>query len=160
MRNTRFIILGLFTIAIAACTTTKQATTELRSRTTVGNAVYVLNQNSAVTDCNFHKLSQQEAIGYIVNNHDGDRDDRVPRKLLVEKGPYIEANKSATHENRISTKVCMDKQGKVVGYTHDQGHTELIESSFEDEMFSLKFDERSDALCVSCTTKSFWVPSR
>ena len=117
MKNAQLIITGIIVLAVAACTTTKKAAQELRSKTTVGNSVYVFNQNSEESDCNFHQMSQQELVGFIINNHDGDRDDRLPRKVVVENGDYLETNKSTTHTNRISTKVCMDRQGKVVGYT-------------------------------------------
>lgn len=79
---------------------------------------YLFNKLPDFGKCKLNTLSNQELAMQVELNHQGDRDDRVPRKIISNnKDAIIAFLHTKTDPSNLSAKLCMNKMGKLIAVT-------------------------------------------
>ena len=122
-----------------------------------GPLTYLIRQDKTIEDCSFHQSEGDDLVMSIMQNHTGDKDDRLPRRVVNTDGTVIQSTKSDTHSNRLVTKSCFNPAGQIVAMEYDTRDNPEITQVLKTALFEIQFEARDGSACVECMTKYYWV---
>jgi len=150
-----FLLLGIL-LLVFSCDTTKSTSTDdaVISEFLVGNYNYHFTQTPKVTGCNYDQMGRDQLVQFLELNSEGDRDDRVPRKLLSFDESVL--SKKRTDNKPVQVKVCMNKSGAIVAYRHIQDDNHL-DSAVIKAIKKLVFEASDESSCIECKDLYLWT---
>ena len=122
-----------------------------------GPLVYLTKQDINKADCTFHQLNGDDLVMSIMKNHTGNKDDRVPARVVSTDGTIIHSPRSETHTNRVVTKSCFNPQGHIVAMEFDTRDNPALTEVLKEALFKIRFEANESRACVECMTKYYWV---
>lgn len=140
-----------FVLLVIGCKTSKVETSKNQtiSEFQVGKFNYYFSQDPSSHNCNYDKLPKDGLVQFLELNQDGDRDDRVPRKLMSYDEKILSRRKSDSHVSPLEVKLCMDRQGQIVAlrYINEGSNQNLL---IREALQNLSYGSNQEAACVEC----------
>ena len=120
---------------------------------------YFINRLTDLGKCKLNKLSDEALIANAELNHEGDKDDKPPRKILVSQQEQIKNLLYEKFNNSyLEVKQCMNREGHIILNTISSGTSVQLTKQEENKILVLmseyKYAVDPEAACMSCKTQS------